>query len=148
MTVKRNPRMKTPLASRNDHPSRIGRVDPASVMRGRDLIVTTTMRTRALSEVQNLSVVERLMASRWEDLNPLEVVPRLHATATRAGLITTLREGRSKIKAATVGAKEDMKAGEKIQTSTDIKVVEGAISCGEQPLVLVGLVPAETTEQG
>ena len=131
---------------RNDHPSRSGRVAPASVMRRRDLIATPTMRTGALSEVQSLSDVERLMGSTREgSLNPPEVVPRLHATATRAGLITTLREGRSKTNAGSVGAEEDIKAGKKIQTSMDMKAVWGLINIGDRVLALA---PVENTEQG
>ena len=132
--------MKTSLAPGNDHPSRSGRVDLTSVMtRGRDLIVTTTIRTGALP------VAVRLVASPREGLNPLEVVPRLHASAIRAGLITTLRGGKSKTNAGSVGAEEDMKAGKKIQTSMDIKAVGALNTFGDRVLALAS---AENTEQG
>jgi len=129
--------MKTSLAPGNGHPSRSGRVDLTSVMtRGRDLIVTTTIRTSALP------VAVRLVASPREGLNPLEVVPRLHASAIRAGLITTLRVGKSKTNAGSAGA-EDMKAGKKTQTRMDIKAA-GAIF-GFRALAPAS---AENTEQG
>lgn len=137
--------MKMPLASRNDHQSRSGRVDLTSVARRRDLIVTTMMRTRVLSEVQNLSVAEKPVASQWEDLNPLEVDPRLPTTAIIVGLITPLRDGRSKINAGSVSDKEDMKAGKEVQTSIDIKAVGGVINFGDRALALAS---AEITEQG
>ena len=138
--------MKTTLAPGNDHPSRSGRVATASVMRRRDLIITPTMRTGALTVVQSLSIAERLMGSPREGgLNPPEVVPKLHATAIRAGLITTLRGGRSKTNAGSVGAREDMKAGKKIQTSMDMKAVWGLINIGDRVLALA---PVENTEQG
>ena len=128
--------MKMPLVTRrNNHPSRSGKIDPTRVGR-RDLIATTNTRMTALSEVQNLSLAKRFVASRWEDLNPLEVVRGLLATATRADLIETLREGRSKLRASTKVAREDTKAEKETQTGMGIRPTEAATTLGGRALKL------------